>query len=851
LDQQLQHSALFSKKIFWIAIIALVTFVVYCPTLFNLLTSWDDKMYVNENPFIQSLTWTNIKGMFTTSYMGNYHPLAMLSLTLDYQVNKFDPLVFHLTNLLFHIANTILVFVVLYNLTGKLDLSVVAGLLFGIHTLHVESVAWVSERKDVLYAFFYLLSLLCYTWYLSKKERKWFLWSIVFFILSLFSKGQAVTLALSLFLFDFYKGRKIFDQKVLLEKVPFLMLAVVFGIIAIKSQQGVQATEMVSFSPEQRIPFASYGMVMYLAKLVFPFGLSAYYPYPIRSGITEIPFIYWLCILPVIAYLCFLWISYKKSKPLFFAMAFFLLNIFLLLQLLPVGGAIMADRYTYIPSIGYCFLAGFVVSQRKYISPAKVAYSIASIYIVILGLLTFERTKIWNNTFTLWTDVIEKNENVPIAWYNRGNAKSDTANFKGAIEDYDQAIKIFPLYFNAFINRANAKTKVNDFVGAVEDLNFVISRDSTFVNAYINRAMARRSLQDYKGALDDYQVALRIQPIEPKLYISRGNVLFDMKDNHGAIRDFTKAIEIDPKMLDAYTNRAFVKKAMGDLEGAVSDYDKAIEIQPGNSELYNNRGNIRFQQERNQDAIADYGRSMKADPKNWLAYKNRGAIYFTLKDYPPALNDYSEAIRINPKLADLYYTRALIKKEINDMPGSTIDYKKAVELDANFGTEFYSKNLGLKPVQTTPPYEQYNKEAQVLDLQGKYQEAIVLFKKALSLKTDYAEAWFNIGNTYGKTGKFGDAVTSFNRAITSKKNYSEAYAGRGIAYASLGKIKEALDDMGAAIRIKADYAMVYFNRAILYLNTGKKDLACDDLAKAVQLGYSEAYMIYQKECGKK
>jgi tetratricopeptide (TPR) repeat protein len=190
----------------------------------------------------------------------------------------------------------------------------------------------------------------------------------------------------------------------------------------------------------------------------------------------------------------------------------------------------------------------------------------------------------------------------------------------------------------------------------------------------------------------------------------------------------------------------------------------------------------------------------------------------------------------------------LIKKELDDMSGAVSDYKIAAELNPDFGTETFSKNLGVQAIQSVPLYEKYNREALVLDQQGKFPEAIALFKKAIDLKADYAEAWFNIGNTYGKTGRYSDAVAAFNKAIASKHDYAEAYAGRGIAHASLGMIQEALKDMGSAISIKSDFAMVYFNRAILYLNTGKKNLACSDLAKAVQLGYSDAYAIYEKEC---
>ena len=851
LSTQKQRIDILERKEFWIALIALVTMLAYFPMLFNLLTNWDDRMYVNENPFIQTLSWANIKGMFSTPFMGNYHPLAMLSLSIDYQVNKFNPFVFHLTNMLLHTANAILVFLVIRVLTGKFEIAAIAGLLFGVHPFHVESVAWVSERKDVLYACFYLLSLYSYIRYLPKKEKKWFFWSLGFFLLSLLSKGQAVTLALSLFLVDYFKGRKIFNQSVLLEKIPFLLLAVIFGIIAIKAQQGVEATDMVQFEPVLRIPFASYGLLMYIAKLIFPFNLSVYYPYPVPSGSTEIPLLYWLCIIPAFCLIVLLFISYKRSRPLFFALGFFLVNIFLLLQLLPVGGAIMSDRYVYIPSIGYCFLIGFVISDHKWIRPTRIAWSIAAVYILLLGIMTFARTSVWKNNFTLWTDVIEKYENVPIAWYNRANAKSDTANYKGAIEDYNEAIRVSPLYFNAYINRANAKTKINDNVGAVEDLNFVISHDSTLVNAYINRAMARRSLLDFKGSLDDYRIALKIKPRQPELYISRGNVLFDIKDSEGAIKDFTKAMELNPKMITAYTNRAFVKKAMNDLTGAIRDYDKAIAIDPDNSELYNNRGNIKFQLGQNMDAIADYEKGLKVNPKNFLTYKNLGAIHYIIKDYHAALTDLSSAIKFNPSLAELYYTRALIKKELRDIPGATADYASAVKLDAAFGAEGYSKSLGLKPVLVQAPYEQFNKEAYALDMAGKLAEAVALYNKAVSAKPDYAEAWLNLGNAYGKMGRFADAITAFNSALAAKRDYAEAIASRGIAFASLGKINEALTDLGSAIRMKPGYAMAYFNRALLYLNTGKKDLACVDLSKAVQLGYSQAYAIYQKECGKK
>ena len=205
--------SIFALPAFWMAVIAVATFVAYLPALRGNFTNWDDMIYVGANPYIQSLSAKNLAAIFSENYMGNYHPLAMLSLSIDYQINKFDPFVFHLTNLLIHIINSLLVLVVIKRLTGKIQIAVIAALLFGVHSLHVESVAWISERKDVLYTAFYLLSLYSYIRYVPKKEYKWFGLSLLFFLLSCLSKGQAVSLAVTLFLVDIFMNRKWTDIK--------------------------------------------------------------------------------------------------------------------------------------------------------------------------------------------------------------------------------------------------------------------------------------------------------------------------------------------------------------------------------------------------------------------------------------------------------------------------------------------------------------------------------------------------------------------------------------------------------------------------------------------------------------
>jgi tetratricopeptide (TPR) repeat protein len=843
---------LFTIPSFWMALIAVATFIAYIPALQGTFTNWDDMIYVGGNPYIQSLSVKNLTAIFSENFMGNYHPLAMLSLMIDYQINKFDPFVFHLTNILIHILNSILVLWVLKRLTGNLQIAAIAGLLFGVHALHVESVVWISERKDVLYTFFYLLSLYSYIRYVPKKEKKWFGLSLLFFLLSCLSKGQAVTLAITLFLVDIFMGRKWTEFKILMEKVPFLLMALIFGIVAFKAQEGADATIMANFPVQQRVAFASYGLVMYILKLIYPFALSAYYPYPIIGNVGEVPLFYWLCILPAIGFIVLLFLSWKRSKPLFFGIAFFLFNIILLLQLLPVGRAIMADRYAYIPSIGYFFLAGYFLTNKKYIKNEHVTWAIVAVYTLLLMFLSFQQSKVWLNSNTLWSDVIEKDPRVPVAWYNRGNTKLDSADNKGAIADYTECIRIEPNFWKAYINRGNARNRVNDYLGAIEDFDYMVRYDSTMANPYINRAMARRMLQDYDNALKDYNKAISLKPEQIELYTNRANLKLDMKDYDGAISDFDQALKLNPKYTVAYTNRAIVKKAKNDLSGALADYNTALELDPANSEFYNNRGNLKFQLNDFQGAIDDYSASIRINPKDFLGYKNRGALFLSTKKYKEALADLSEAIRLNSKSGELFYSRALIKKAMNDLSGAKADYKNAVELDPNYAADGYMKSIGISAGEM-PGFQptQLNEQALRLEASGKLQEALALYKKAVEMKPDYAEGWFNLGNVYGKTNKFNEAMNCLNNAIRYKPDYVKALSSRGIAYASLGKTEPAIKDLSAAIKGDPDYAVAYFNRGLVYLNAGKKDLACQDLEKAVKLGYTAAYPIFKKECENK
>src|SRR6187549_2618519 len=238
-----------------LGVILLLSFVIYLPVFNNKFLAWDDNLYIKDNPLIYSI---NLKDIFSQYVMGNYHPLTILTFAIEYQFFGLNETGYHVINLLLHLLNVVLVFYVINLLVNNPTVALVAALLFGIHPLHVESVAWAAELKDLLYTFFFLASYIFYLKYLTSPQKKLYVLSLLLFFLSLLSKAMAASLPAVLILTDYFKGRKI-NTKTLLEKLPFILLSIGFGIVAVWAQKSSGATEVINFDLLQRIVFACYG----------------------------------------------------------------------------------------------------------------------------------------------------------------------------------------------------------------------------------------------------------------------------------------------------------------------------------------------------------------------------------------------------------------------------------------------------------------------------------------------------------------------------------------------------------------------------------------------------------------
>lgn len=626
----------------WVLIggILTLTYISFSPSLKNNFTNWDDKSYVVDNELLKQPLGDCVKYFLSSFHSGNYHPLTMIVYAVEYHSAKLNPELYHSINLLLHLINVLLVFWFIFLLSGKkLEVAAIVSLFFGIHPMHVESVAWIAELKDVLYSFFFLGGLIAYYKYSTNENgKKGFLYSIIFvlFILSCLSKPAAVVFPVVLLLIDYYLKRKL-NKTVWIEKLPFFILALFFGLINIKAQQS-SISVVESHTMFQGFLFASYGMIDYIFKLFLPINLSPLYPFPDTNG-GQLSIIYYIS--PFIAILLFFLVykSLKYSRMIAFGFLFFLVNIILVLQFIPVGGAIMADRYSYIPYIGLLFIFGmwfsnFYRSGKKNFAAYK---SISIIVLIILALtsvyFTKARCKIWENPETIWTSVIN---NYPDNWQGylgRGEFLMNTAkyNINPKPENIDKAFEDF--------NQAISKNKDND------------------PHVFLDRGLIYAMKGKPDSALADYNRTLKLGYHDYQIYMALGTTYSGIHKYDSAYKYFDIVVKMHGEDAQLLQNRAYTFLMDGKFKESVRDY----------SQLINNGGN---------DASF---------------YFFRGCAYHSLENLDGALNDYSKAIEINPNYAQAYSNRSLIYEYSKKYKDALNDILKAQSLGLNVDTIYISK----------------------------------------------------------------------------------------------------------------------------------------------------------------
>lgn len=628
-----------------IAIVIIVTFISYSNSLKNDFTYWDDQKFITENNDIKSFSAENLVKIFSSSYIGMYVPLTVLSFVIEYRFFGLTPFYFHLNNLLLHLLNCLLVFYFIYLLTesmkpesrgrqqekGRIIRASIVSLYFGIHPMHAESVAWVTERKDLLYSFFFLGGLITYIYYVRRQKLKFLFVTLLLFILSLLSKSAAVTFPLVLILIDYYFKRITFRPQIkiqnlkLAEKLSFFMLAVAFGLINMHTQkEGIIPASAFTITERLLMPF--YAASFYIVKFFVPNGLSVHHQHSDYAN-NALPLVYYLAVAFIVG--IFLFATFFKSSinkiPLVFGLLFFLFNIAPVLQIIPVGDTITAERYSYLPYIGLLLpvasFASLSDSNPNKIKSALVA-GILLAFAFAFSIITYQRNKVWADTVTLFNDVKDKYPDCFVAYDILGYAYTERNEFDKAYFNLNRANALNPKDALVYLHRSYLNLKLMKYDEVIQDCQKVINIDPGVEKAYNNMGYSYFSLNNYDKALECYNAAIRIKPDFELAYVNRSQTYFILKKYAETIKDCETAIRINPGYAMAYNNLASAYFCINDYGSAVENYSRAAILQPDEKMIYINRGKALLMLQRYAEAIADWETAIKLNPVDEVSLRN-------------------------------------------------------------------------------------------------------------------------------------------------------------------------------------------------------------------------------------
>lgn len=640
-----------NKELILLAVVIVVTFAIYFPALQHKFTNWDDQQYVTENQYIKALTPANLERIFTRPMAVNYHPLTMLSLALNYRFSGLEPWPYFLVNIILHLFNTVLTFYFAFLVLGRnKPLALFVAAIFAVHPMHVESVAWISERKDVLYSFFYLSGMISWIYFIGKRRWPWYLFSLLLFVLAGLSKPSSVVFPLMLLLIDYLYKRK-FNLVLVAEKIPFFAISAGIGIATIYAQIDSAVADFSNYTVIQRFLFGSFGFFIYIFKLVIPYGLSTLHPFPLLDNSLNLPWVYFMAPVINLVIVALVIYSMKQTRMLFFCLTFYFLNILLTLQFMQVGGAVISERYTYISYIGLLAGAGWMMNRatERYRIPAGYFYAVMILFFCVMAFLAARRVTVWQDSETLWSDVIAKYPENSTSYNSRGYFYLKEKKLDKALPDFNKALELRPSYLDALNNRGSVYRLQNLPRLAIIDYNRALSVDPDFFNALSGR----------------------------------GNAYFTLGILDSALTDFNRALEINPAMAIALGNRGAVYFRMGQYDRAVQDCSRAIEIDPYYTEAYMNRG-VAYSMLRQWDqAISDYTFVLGTDPENHSVLEWRGIANRSKGAFGQAITDFSDAIRLNPSKVSLYINRSLAFKQAGLHQKAVDDINKARQLGAN------------------------------------------------------------------------------------------------------------------------------------------------------------------------
>ncbi|MCB9771760.1 MAG: tetratricopeptide repeat protein [Candidatus Omnitrophica bacterium] len=648
-----------TKVASFLAIILLTTFLSYLPTLKSGFLNNDDNLHLYDNVAVRGLDFDHIKQIFTKPFNPTYVPLTTLSFAVEYHFFKYNPFVYHLNNLLLHLAVTSLIFYFALQIGLPLRAAFIGGLLFGIHPMHVESVAWVTERKDVLYSFFYMLAVCFYWQYLSSRKIILYIATIGFGVLSILAKSMALSLPLIFLVCDWYKKRQ-FDKWMILDKIPHFLYIIPIAMLTylLNARNPIQ-------NVYEAILFWVWCFAFYLQKFVWPVDLVLFTQFPKPFTIFNPEFAFSFLITISLGFV--LW-HFRRNTLLIFSFLFYLVSIFFLfrfddIKYLPPT----SNRFMYLPSVGFCFLFGYWIDLIfKKVANKKKWETAIIIFLIFIALMlcgkTFAQTKIWSANIPFWSHELKYYPTNAMALVNRGEAYKDAGKYQLAFADFNKAVEVDPDYAEGYNSRGQMLGMSGKLDEALQDFLKTLELKPNFDETYNNIGIIYAMKNDMPQAASYFQKALAMDPQNAEALYNLGNFHFLNGEYDQSFQFFQRHLMINPNSAGGYNKRGMILGMRKQYDLALADFNRSLALDPRNSEVYKNRGIVFEQKKMFNEAIANYNKALAIDPKYVDAYFGRGNVFAITGRYGEAAKDFSAALAINPDHEGAKMSqRALIK----------------------------------------------------------------------------------------------------------------------------------------------------------------------------------------------
>ena len=800
-----------------ILIIAAVSFIAYCNTLSGEFI-WDDRKLILDNYYIKD--WGNLSTNVTSDFfftsreegkIGYYRPVIILSYMINYSLFKIDPLGYHITNILFHLLNGILIYLLAVHLLGSVRISLLASLLFSVHPVHTESVSWIAGRTDVIACTFFLTSLYLYIKFTEKKRLSLYILSLLSFILSLFSKEMAVTLPLILIIYDYYytaegSSEKFFKRLRLW--LPFFAIIPIFLFIKYAILNiSMGNPHVASFGKFFTMVTFGKAFIYYLKKLLWPFLLNAYVVLPFTTNIFSPAVLLTLTIFIFSLYFILKW--GHQFKGLSFILAFFWTTLIPVSNFIPISaptdmGFPTCERFLYIPSVGFSLICALALESLIKRLASKTYYKV----LYALSLLSIL------SCYFLATLI--RNE-----------------DWKEELHFYKKTSQSSPLAYIIHNNLGNAYVDKKMYAEAKRKFQYILELEPDFYFTHLNLGVVYYHEGKLDEAIKKYHVALRLKPefAEPHnnlatIYIERG--LYEQ-----AWEECLKALEYKPTMGEAHNNLGTLYEIDGSLQKAIEEYRKTIKMKPYLAKAYYNLGNAYSTQGLYDQAILEFKEALRLDPDHADIYNNLGICYKKQRLYDKAIEAYQKAIALDADYVKAYSNLGNIYWEKGQYEQAILKYQKALELNPD-------------------SYEIHNSLGIAYKSLRRYEQAIKAFKEALRLKPDYPLPYVSLGTIYKNKGLYNRAIEAYSNAIKFDSTYAPAYINLGTVYEKKGLYDKAIVAYKKALAINP-VAVIYYNLGVACEKKGLITQAIKSYQTFIEkrpgdtAGYKRLASLYEQE----